>query len=125
MIVSSRPERDSRETPKQSFDFKKRTFVSPRIPGAYLFARNVSPARITGCPNGYPLTRAAALMFHPEPQRFFTGAYLKIGYFETNVDLRYQDEVAGDLIFQVNQGVHHPESHRGSYRGSRAARAGA
>jgi ATP-dependent DNA helicase RecG len=48
---------------------------------------------------------AAALMFHPEPQRFFTGAYLKIGYFETNVDLRYQDEVAGDLIFQVNQAL--------------------
>ena len=37
---------------------------------------------------GHYLTRAAALMFHPEPQRFFTGAYLKIGYFETNVDLR-------------------------------------
>jgi ATP-dependent DNA helicase RecG len=30
---------------------------------------------------------------------------LKIGYFETNVDLRYQDEVAGDLIFQVNQAL--------------------
>ena len=44
-------------------------------------------------------------MFHPEPQRFFTGAYLKIGYFETNVDLRYQDEVAGDLIVQVNQAL--------------------
>jgi ATP-dependent DNA helicase RecG len=54
---------------------------------------------------GHYLTRAAALMFHPEPQCFFTGAYLKIGYFETNVDLRYQDEVAGDLISQVNQAL--------------------
>ena len=54
--------------------------------------------------SGY-LARAAALMFHPEPQRFFTGAYLKIGCFETNVDLRYQDEVTGDLIFQVNQAL--------------------
>lgn len=31
-----------RDTPKQSFDFKKRTFDSPSIPGAYLFARNIS-----------------------------------------------------------------------------------
>jgi ATP-dependent DNA helicase RecG len=30
---------------------------------------------------------------------------LKIGYFETNVNLRYQDEVTGDLIFQVNQAL--------------------
>lgn len=28
---------------------------------------------------------------------------MKIGYFENNVDLRYQDEVQGDLITQVNQ----------------------
>jgi ATP-dependent DNA helicase RecG len=31
--------------------------------------------------------------------------YVKIGYFENNVDLRYQDEVQGDLIAQVNQTI--------------------
>lgn len=51
------------------------------------------------------LTRAAALLFHPAPQRFFTSAYVKIGYFESNVDLRYQDEVQGNLIHQVNQTI--------------------
>jgi len=30
---------------------------------------------------------------------------LKTDYFETNVDLRYQDEVEGDLIVQVNQAL--------------------
>jgi hypothetical protein len=42
MTVPDRPKRDGRERPKQSFDFKKRTFDSPSIPGAYLFARNIS-----------------------------------------------------------------------------------
>lgn len=51
------------------------------------------------------LTRAAVLLFHPAPQRFFTSAYVKIGYFEDNVDLRYQDEMQGHLIHQVNQTI--------------------
>lgn len=54
---------------------------------------------------GHYLTHAAVLMFHPEPERFFTGAYVKIGFFESNVDLRYQDEVQGDLVTQVNQTI--------------------
>jgi len=28
---------------------------------------------------------------------------VKIGYFESNTDLRYQDEIQGDLFTQVNQ----------------------
>ena len=54
---------------------------------------------------GRYLTHAAALLFHPEPTRFFTGSYVKIGYFENNVDLRYQDEVAGTLITQVSHTI--------------------
>lgn len=49
--------------------------------------------------------RAVALLFHPDPERFFTGAYIKIGFFENNVDLRYQDEVHGGLFSQVNQTI--------------------
>lgn len=54
---------------------------------------------------GAYLKRAAVLLFHPDPQRFITGAFVKIGYFETNVDLRYQDEVHGDLFAQVNRTI--------------------
>ena len=54
---------------------------------------------------GKYLKRAVALLFHPDPERFFTGAYIKIGFFENNVDLRYQDEVHGDLFTQVNQTI--------------------
>jgi len=49
------------------------------------------------------LKRAAILLFHPDPETFFTGAYIKIGYFETDDDLRFQDEVHGNLFDQVEK----------------------
>ncbi len=54
--------------------------------------------------NAY-LKRAALLLFHPDPERFVTGAFVKIGYFDSNVDLRYQDEVHGDLFSQVTRTI--------------------
>jgi ATP-dependent DNA helicase RecG len=54
---------------------------------------------------GAYLKRAAVLLFHPDPERFVTGAYVKIGYFESNVDLRYQDEAHGDLFTQVGRTI--------------------
>ncbi len=47
------------------------------------------------------LKRAAALLFHPDPEKFFTGAYVKIGYFRSDDDLRFQDEIHGNLFEQV------------------------
>ena len=52
------------------------------------------------------LIRASILMFHPDPEKWVTGAYIKIGYFgESNSDLRYQDEVHGPLILQADKVV--------------------
>jgi len=51
------------------------------------------------------LKRAAVLLFHPDPERFITGAFVKIGYFLNDADLRYQDEVHGDLFSQVDETV--------------------
>lgn len=47
------------------------------------------------------LKRAAILLFHPDPEKIVTGAYIKIGYFENEADLIYQDEVHGNLLEQV------------------------
>ena len=55
--------------------------------------------------DGAHLKRAAVLLFHPDPERYVTGAFIKIGYFDNNVDLRYQDEVHGDLFAQVSQTI--------------------
>jgi ATP-dependent DNA helicase RecG len=48
------------------------------------------------------LKRAAALLFYPDPEKYITGAYIKIGYFKTDDDLIYQDEIHGNLFRQVD-----------------------
>jgi ATP-dependent DNA helicase RecG len=49
--------------------------------------------------------RATALLFHADPERWFTGAWVKLGFFETNVDLRYQDEIHGPVLLQVEKAI--------------------
>lgn len=52
--------------------------------------------------SGY-FKKAVVLLFHPDPERYITGAYIKIGFFKTDDDLVYQDEVHGNLFEQVEQ----------------------
>jgi ATP-dependent DNA helicase RecG len=56
-----------------------------------------------GLIEGTYLKRAALLLFHPTPQKFFTGASVKIGYFESDDKLVFQDEIKGNLIDQVEE----------------------
>ena len=49
------------------------------------------------------LTRAAVLAFHPDPEQWFIGAYIKIAYFIDDADILYQDEIHGPLISQVDE----------------------
>ena len=51
------------------------------------------------------LKRAAVLLFHADPERYVGGAYVKMGFFESNVDLRHQDEVHGDILSQVGKAI--------------------
>lgn len=65
--------------------------------------------------DGEYLTRAAILLFHPTPEYFVTGSYIKIGYFslvgafgedaEPIEDLQYQDVVDGPLLMQVDKAI--------------------
>jgi hypothetical protein len=45
--------------------------------------------------------RATALLFAADPQRFVTGAFVKVGFFESETELLHHDEVEGDLFHQV------------------------
>ena len=54
--------------------------------------------------NGY-LTNAAILLFAKDPQDFQQGAYIKVGYFENDADLLYQDEIHGSLLEQVDKAI--------------------
>ncbi|MDR1685405.1 MAG: putative DNA binding domain-containing protein [Desulfovibrio sp.] len=52
---------------------------------------------------GRYLKRAAALLFHPDPLRFVTGAFVKIGFFQSESEIAYHDEVNGDLFTQAQK----------------------
>lgn len=43
------------------------------------------------------------LLFSEDPEKWLQGAYTKIGYFETDADLLYQDEIQGALLEQVDK----------------------
>lgn len=49
------------------------------------------------------IKRAAVLLFHPKPEKYVTGAFIKIGYFENEADLMYQDEAHGNLFDQIEK----------------------
>jgi len=50
------------------------------------------------------LKRAAILLFHPKPEKFVTGAYIKIGFFQgDDDDLAFQDEIHGSLMEQIDK----------------------
>lgn len=85
--------------------FRKQATTSQRLPPEVLRERTPALLEKLHLIEGTHLKRAAVLLFHPDPERLVTGAYVKIGFFENNVDLRYQDEVHGDLFSQVNQTI--------------------
>lgn len=49
------------------------------------------------------LKRAAILLFHPKPEKYVTGSFIKIGFFKDDDDLIFQDEVKGNLIEQAEK----------------------
>jgi len=49
------------------------------------------------------LKRSAALIFSENPEKYFTGAYIKVGFFVTDDDLLYQDMIRGSLFDQVGK----------------------
>lgn len=47
--------------------------------------------------------RAAVLLFHPKPEKYVTGTFIKIGFFESDDELKYQDEIKGNLLEQAEK----------------------
>lgn len=48
-------------------------------------------------------TNAAMLLFSSDPEKWQLGAFTKIGYFESDADLLYQDEIHGSLLDQIDK----------------------
>jgi len=92
-------------------DLKQETFEYFKIKGIESKrlderCRNDSPEQLLNnlklIENGY-LKRSALLLFHPDPEKFVTGAYIKIGFFRSESDLLFQDTIHGNLFEQVEK----------------------
>lgn len=83
--------------------FKKRALFTHRLSEDELNVSNEELIRNLHVFENDYLTRAAVLSFHPDPEKWFTGAYVKIAYFLNDADILYQDEVHGSLMEQVER----------------------
>lgn len=89
---------------KETFEFfRKRAFRSQRIDEESLSDSNEHLIENLQLKEDKFLKRAGILLFHSNPEKFITGAYIKIGYFESDSDLRFQDEVHGNLFEQIEK----------------------
>ncbi|MCQ2960375.1 MAG: putative DNA binding domain-containing protein, partial [Bacteroidales bacterium] len=89
---------------QETFDFfRKKGVKSNRISEDVLTDSNELLLNNLKLTDGDYLKRAAVLLFHPDPEKFVTNAYIKIGFFESDSDLRFQDEVHGNLFEQVEK----------------------
>lgn len=89
---------------QETFDFfRKKGVKSNRLSEDALTDSNELLLNNLKLNDGDYLKRAAVLLFHPDPEKFVTNAYIKIGFFESDSDLRFQDEVHGNLFEQVEK----------------------
>ena len=94
-----------KELSKTSFDyFKKKASDTNRITAEELKDKPeiLLEKLLLKTDTGY-YKRATILLFHPNPEKFITGAFVKIGYFNTDDDLAFQDEIHGTLFEQVEK----------------------
>ena len=91
---------------QETFDFfRKRGIHSQRLDETIRLDTNEQLLENLQLIENGLLKRATILLFHPKPEKFVTGAFIKIGYFETNADLRFQDEVHGNLFEQIEETI--------------------
>lgn len=80
--------------------FRKRAARSNRLGADALEEDDLALLEQLRLTEGDYLKRAAVLLFHPAPERFVTGASVKVGYFASESDLRYHDVITGDVFSQ-------------------------
>jgi ATP-dependent DNA helicase RecG len=83
--------------------FRKLAANSGRLSAASLAEADMVLVEKLHLTEGAYLKRAATLLFHADPEKFTTGACVKIGFFRTDSDLLYHDVIGGDLFTQVDK----------------------
>ena len=86
--------------------FKEKAIKSGRLKIEDAEIDNETLLKNLGLYDGNYLNKAAILLFGKEPSKWIVGSYIKIGFFEDNdADLRYQDEIRGALILQIDKTI--------------------
>jgi len=85
--------------------FKKRAVKSKRIDESILNENNENVLENLKLTEKSLLKRAAVLLFHSDPEKFVTGAFIKIGYFQSDTELIFQDEIHGNLFEQIEKTI--------------------
>lgn len=96
-------------------EFRRKAVKSARMSETEVDIEDETLLRNLKLFDGEFLTRAAVLLFHPNPELFVTGAYIKLGYFARIAafgeasgvieDLQYQDIIDGSLISQADKAI--------------------
>ena len=90
-------------SPAMFQQFREKAARSGRMTEAILRDDDAALVENLQLKEGEYLNRAAALLFCNSLDRFIRGAFIKIGFFVTDDDLRYQDEIHGTLFDQVEK----------------------
>ena len=92
------------ELDTDSFEiFRSQAFRNGRMDEQDLDISNEQLLENLGLLQNGKLIRAAILLFHKNPEKFIKGSGIKIGFFKTDADLLYQDEVHGSLFQQAEK----------------------
>lgn len=92
------------ELKQETFDFfRRKAMKSRRLAEENLNDNNELLLENLKLTDNEQIKRAGVLLFHPDPEMYITGAFIKIGYFATESELLFQDEVHGNLFEQVEK----------------------
>lgn len=82
-----------------AFDiFRKKAVTSKRLASEDISGSDADLLHALQLVEGDYIVRAAMLLFHQNPEQWSFGSHIKIGYFKSDADLLYQDEIGGALV---------------------------
>ena len=87
-----------------AFDiFREQARLSARMAEKDVFVSNKMLAEKLDLLSDGNVTRAGVLLFHHNPEKWVTGAWIKIGFFADDATILFQDEIHGALLQQVDR----------------------
>ena len=89
---------------RDSFDiFRKQAILSKRMDEKDLNMTNEQLLDSLGLIKNGKILRAGMMLFHQNPEKWINGSYIKIGFFESDSEISYMDEVHGSLVSQADK----------------------